>query len=263
MGVSDCGRDRAPGRRVLMAPIDPIILYGLAAAVGACLGSFATFLGYRLPRGLPLMAVRSQCPACQALLGPRSLVPVLSWLWLKGRCRACGASISIRYPLAELGTALVVVAIAARYGPTLSAVTLAALTALLVTLVIADLELRVIPDATLVGAALLALPWRALTDQAWLEAGLLALAFGALAYGLRAAFTRLHGIEALGLGDVKLMAVAGLWVSLDAVPLFLTASGGLGVALGAWWQWATGQRQFPFGPALAAGWLVALIVGPV
>lgn len=78
------------------------ILAGLL--IGPTLGSFATMLSYRLPRGLSIIAPTSSCPQCKARLDPRDLVPIFSWLFSKGRCRHCGAKISVRYPLIELST---------------------------------------------------------------------------------------------------------------------------------------------------------------
>lgn len=77
----------------------------LAVVLGAVFGSFATAAAWRLPRGEPLVVARSRCPRCGTTLQARDLVPVVSWLLLRGRCRACGAGIGWRYPVAELATA--------------------------------------------------------------------------------------------------------------------------------------------------------------
>jgi prepilin signal peptidase PulO-like enzyme (type II secretory pathway) len=74
--------------------------------LGLILGSFATMLAYRVPRGLSIVFPRSHCPACKTTLGPRDLVPVFSWLFLRGRCRHCGAPIGARYVIAEIATTI-------------------------------------------------------------------------------------------------------------------------------------------------------------
>ncbi len=85
--------------------LDSLVFKVLSGLVmGAILGSFATMLSYRLPRGLSIVTPPSSCPKCKTRLGPRDLVPLFSWLFSKGRCRHCGAKISGRYPLIELAT---------------------------------------------------------------------------------------------------------------------------------------------------------------
>jgi leader peptidase (prepilin peptidase)/N-methyltransferase len=84
----------------------------VAAALGACVGSFLNVVAWRVPRGESVLWPPSHCPSCDAHLGARDLVPVVSWLTLRGRCRYCGAPVSARYPLVELSTALVFAGVA-------------------------------------------------------------------------------------------------------------------------------------------------------
>ena len=202
----------------------------VVAVVGLALGSLASLLAYRLPRGLPVGRTRSRCPACGTTLTPRDLVPLVSWLAARGRCRHCGTATGWRYPAIEAATALPALAAWALLGARPEAVCLAVL-----------------------AAAAAGLAWRALTGGTWAEAALSAGLLAGLGLGLRAWFTRRRGVEALGLGDVKLMAVAGLWLPLAAVPAFLVLAGTVGTLMGLAWQRRHGARQFPFGPALAFG----------
>ena len=225
----------------------------VVAVVGLALGSLASLLAYRLPRGLPVGRTRSRCPACGTTLTPRDLVPLVSWLAARGRCRHCGTATGWRYPAIEAATALPALAAWALLGARPEAVCLAVLAAALMAAAAADLDQRILPDATLLAAAAAGLAWRALTGGTWAEAALSAGLLAGLGLGLRAWFTRRRGVEALGLGDVKLMAVAGLWLPLAAVPAFLVLAGTVGTLMGLAWQRRHGARQFPFGPALAFG----------
>jgi leader peptidase (prepilin peptidase)/N-methyltransferase len=222
-----------------------------AALAGLVLGSFASLAAWRLPRGEGIVRGRSRCPACGHALGVRDLVPVLSWLALGGRCRYCGAPVPLRYPLIEVATAaLFVLAVLAR-GAGLESAMLCALALGLVIAAAADLDRQVIPDLVLLVLLPLGLGYRAALGLPWSDTvgGLVAAL--ALAGALRWLGARLRGREALGLGDVKLLAVAGAWVGLAALPWFLVAAGVLGLALALAWR-RHGGETFPFGPALAA-----------
>lgn len=204
---------------------------------------------------------RSHCPACERTLAPWELVPIASWLALRGRCRTCGARISPRYPLLEtMGLALGVLAALAYPGA-------AALPALLFLLVVlgaaaVDAETGYLPDA-LTGLAL----WTALlASAAGLSvppgAAIIGAAAGYLAFRLIGdGYATLRGRDGLGRGDAKLLAAGGAWLGPLALPLvvFAAAIAGLAFAL------ATGRREgaaeVRFGPFLAAGiGLASLII---
>jgi len=235
----------------------------LALVVGLCLGSFATAASARLPERLPLLNDRSRCPSCRSVLTARDLVPLLSWLAARGRCRHCATAISLRYPVTEAVTATLVVLAWLQFGATLETLVLSALATALVILTVTDLEHRIIPDPVNAMIALLGLAWVAVRHgaeaSAWIEAATGAALLGGLALALRLVFTRLLRREAMGLGDVKFMAAAGLWLGPFGFAPFLMLSGLCGIAAALGWRLATGQRSFPFGPCLAAGlyaWLM-------
>jgi len=235
----------------------------LALLVGLCLGSFATAASARLPTGRPLLHDRSRCPSCDRALLPLDLVPLFSWLASRGRCRHCGAGVPLRYPLIEVATALLVLLAYLRFGAGVETLLLTALATALVILTVTDLEHRLIPNAVNAAVALLGIGWIALRHgggpDAWIAGGLGLLLLGGLALLLRWLFGRLLRRESLGLGDVKLMAAAGLWLGPFGVAPFLLLSGLGGIALALAWRLATGRRSFPFGPCLAAGlyaWLL-------
>lgn len=245
----------------MLAPVDSLgaALGGVVAALlGLAFGSFVGLVSYRLPRGEPIFGGRSRCPACEAPLASRDLVPVLSWVAHRGRCRRCGAPVSVRYPATELVLAGLFVLVYVRAGPTLAGVLLAALAVGLVTVVVIDLEFGVIPDKVLLVLAPLGLIYRFVDGDPLAALAGAALA-GGLAYALRLVFLRLRRREALGLGDVKFFAAAGLWLGLAGVPVFLVISGLVGTGSALLWRRFGGGREFPFAPALAVGLFTVLL----
>lgn len=220
-----------------------------APLAGLLFGSFAGLAGHRLPRGQGVVAGRSYCPACGEAIALRDLVPLVSWLALGGRCRRCRAPISPRYPLAELATAVVFTLAVLAFGAGWSAAVVCGLGLGLVIVALADLDSQVVPDAVLVWLLPLGLVHRALLGAAWADTIAGAVGAAALGAALRWLGGRVLRREALGLGDVKLLAVAGAWVGAAALPAFLVAAGALGVAF------ALARRRahdaFPFAPALA------------
>jgi len=231
----------------------------LVFLAGACLGSFAGLVAHRLPRDEPWLRGRSVCPACGRMLRARDLIPIVSWLLARGRCRYCGAAIPIRDVAIEVLTGAAVLAAWLVFGAHAATVCVAVLATALAVIVAVDLEWLIVPDEMVVLAAAGGVAWRGVSDGAFLEAALAAIGLAALALALRWVFTRWRGVEALGLGDVKLMAVAGLWVPVAALAHFLVAAGVAGIVLGLGWRAAGRGAQFPFGPGLAVGLYAVLL----
>lgn len=234
----------------MQAAMPDFLLLGLAALIGLCLGSFASLLAYRLPRGLPVIGGRSRCPACSRALGPRDLAPVLSYLWRRGRCGHCGAAIGVHYPLIELAAAALSVLAVLAAGPGMDAALLALLGTGLLVIAVVDLEFMIIPDTMLIALALLG-AWFRFAELGDAAAG--AAAGGGLAWALRAVFSRIKRREALGLGDVKFFAVAGIWCGLGGLAGFMLLSGIFGILFALGWKARGRTAEFPFAPALAAG----------
>jgi leader peptidase (prepilin peptidase)/N-methyltransferase len=196
-------------------------------------------------------------------LGVGDLVPLMSWLALKGRCRYCDHVIGVRYPVMELATGLafLIAWLTAGFGPAFPM--LAALSVILVVLATVDIEHGYLPDPLQVAAAVLAPGWWMTQADlpaaaiSGIGAGILLAALGLL---LRWAVQRIRRREGLGLGDVKLMAVAGLWLGLAPIPLFLVLTGFVGVILAFFWR-ATGRGpEFPLGPAIATALFLCLVL---
>lgn len=235
----------------------------LAGVLGAALGSFFNVVIWRLPRGESLVSPRSACPSCGAQIRACDNVPVLSWLLLRGRCRDCSSAISSRYPLVELGTALLLAGVVVAKGADADVWLGLAFAALLVPVIFIDLDHRIIPNRLmLIGAVaapaiVLATEPDALVEH--LVAGVAAGGFfliAALAYP-----------AGMGMGDVKLAGVMGLFLGRAVGPaLFVALLVGsvVGAAIIARKGAAEGRKTaVPFGPFLALGGLVGLFAGDV
>lgn len=233
----------------------------IAALAGLLVGSFLNVVVHRLPRGESLLRPASRCPACGAAVKPYDNVPVLSWLLLRARCRACGARIPARYPLVELATAALYAAVViARDDAGGIALGLILVTAL-VPIVLIDLEHRLIPNLITGPAAVLALAAGLALDLDFVAEQLIA---GAAAGGffLLAALAHPKG---MGMGDVKLAGLIGLCLGRAVAPSLLVALVA-GVLIGGVIVARVGARQgrktaVPFGPFLALGALVGLFAG--
>ena len=242
-------------------PIPPWLLLAYIAMLGAAIGSFLTLATYRLPRGEPIGLSRSRCPCCGTPLGARDLVPVFSWAIHQGRCRHCKARVSIRYPLTELACAAGAVIATCHYGLNLEALAMTGLWWCIVALVITDLEHTIILDEVQIAIGLFGLLYGyalGVPGLAMLEGAATGAAIGLL---LKYGFLYLRNKDGLGMGDVKFLVVAGIWLADGAsfIP-FLFFSGLLGIASGLIWRACGLGERFPFGPALAFALLLCIAV---
>jgi leader peptidase (prepilin peptidase) / N-methyltransferase len=234
----------------------------LTAVGGLIAGSFINVVIARLPAGESLVKPRSRCPHCGAAVRPYDNVPVVSWLILRGRCRDCGSPISARYPLVEALTAVLLAAVVARFGADEDALLGLALVLVLVPVTFIDLERQIIPNELVLVGAIAAVAIVAATDIDELPEHLIA---GAAAGGflLLAALAYPRG---MGMGDVKLAAMLGLFLGASVAPAMLAAmlAGSIagGVIIARKGTQEGRKTKVPFGPFLALGALVGLFVGP-
>jgi len=234
----------------------------IAAAIGGLLiGSFLNVVAHRLPRGQSLLRPRSRCPECQTQLRAIDNVPVVSWVLLRGRCHHCGTSISARYPIVELVTGALYVAVVATQDDAVRIVLGLLLVTALVPITLIDLELRLIPNLITGPAALAAVVAIAALDPDFLPEALIA---GAAAGGffLLAALMYPRG---MGMGDVKLAGMLGLYLGRAVAPavfIALIAGVAVGAAVIARKGAAEGRKTaVPFGPFLALGGIIAFFAG--
>jgi leader peptidase (prepilin peptidase)/N-methyltransferase len=237
----------------------PIVSFAFLG--GMITGSFVGVVAHRVPQGRSIVGPRSQCPSCGTQIAAYDNVPVISWLLLGGRCRSCRVRIPARYPLVELavGIAFAATALVLRDDPAQLALGVV-FVAVLAAITLTDLERRVIPNAILLVGSLIGLAIVAATDPASLPERLAAAA-GAGGFLLLFALVYPRG---MGMGDVKLAAVMGLFLGVSVVPalfvgIVLGALVGLGLMLrnGA----AARKHAVPFGPFLAIGGVVGLLAG--
>jgi leader peptidase (prepilin peptidase)/N-methyltransferase len=232
-----------------------------AAVLGGIVGSFLNVVAYRLPRGESLATPGSHCPSCQVPIKPYDNVPIFAWLWLRGRCRSCGAAISPRYPLVEAATAILCAAVVLAEGTTPAAALGVVLVLVLVPIALIDLDRQLIPNVITAPAAVLAVVIGTALDPGGEVERLIA---GAAAGGflLLAVIAYPRG---MGMGDVKLAGVLGLFLGSAVGPGIMIAlvSGVLvGGAVMARVGVAAGRKtKVPFGPFLALGGVVAIFAG--
>jgi leader peptidase (prepilin peptidase) / N-methyltransferase len=234
----------------------------LAFVGGLSMGSFVTVVAHRVPRGDSIVHPRSRCPGCDTQISAADNIPVASWVLLRGRCRRCGERISSRYPLTELALGVLYAATVAVLWGDLTEVLLGIVfVTLLAAITLTDLELRIIPNRVLLVGAAIGLAIAAIGDPGSLPERLgAAAAAGGLLFLVALAYP-----QGLGLGDVKLAAVMGLFLGREVAPAILVAllvGSAVGLALIAREGAAARKRAIPFGPFLAIGGIAGLLAGP-
>lgn len=240
----------------------------VATVSGLVIGSFLNVVVYRVPAGKSIVSPGSACPQCNTPVSPRDNVPVISWLILRGRCRSCGAPISARYPLIEALTGLTFCVVALRIGADWSLLGELLFVAGLIALSAVDIERFLLPrkilypSAALVASALLV---AAAVDHRWHRLAVAA----ACAAGSFAVFFAINFIRPawMGFGDVRLAGLIGLalgWLGAWYVVVGFMAANLLGAILGIGLMvagHATRRTALPYGVFLAAGSILAILVG--
>ena len=233
----------------------------LTAPLGLLIGSFLNVVAYRLPRGESLVTPGSHCTSCGADVKPWDNIPVLSWLALRGRGRCCGESISARYPIIELMTGVVFGLIALVNGVDLDLLIELPFAAMLIAVAGIDLEHRIVPNKILLPMGVWAIGATAFVDASRLHEALIA---GAAAFTFLLVVALIHP-KGMGMGDVKLVGVMGIYLGASIGPALLIGflSGSLvGIAIMAKHGAADGRKRgVPFAPFLALGGLVSLLAG--
>lgn len=236
----------------------------LIALLGLAIGSFLNVCIHRLPRGGSLVSPGSRCPACGYALRAADNVPVLSYLWLRGRCRQCRASISVRYPVVELVTAVIFVGHYLVFGWTALLAVRLVFAAALVVLFAIDLEHQLLPDAvTLPGTAV------GLIASLFLPPGIRDAVIGIIVGGgvlwlIGEAYFRYAGQEGMGGGDVKMLAMIGAFLGWQQVIVTLVFSSFAGSIVGlALMVTRRGGMKYalPYGTFLALAALTASLWG--
>lgn len=238
-----------------------VVVAAFAGLAGLVFGSFAALVIDRWPRGGSVVRPRSMCEGCARPLAAWELIPVVSWVALRGRCHGCGGRIGVQAPLVELGCGLAAGGAVLIRGVGWDALALAVLGVVLIPVVVIDLRHHLIPDLLVLPATAVALVAAVLADPARWWVPVLGAA-GAAGFLLLLWIVHPGG---MGLGDVKLAALIGAVLGVLAIPaLFLAFAAGaaLGVVLLARLGARARKVAVPFGPFLAAGAVAALVIGP-
>lgn len=257
----------------------------LVVWLGLAVGSFLNVVIYRLPVMLErrwrvdarelltlptdgatearfdLIAPRSRCPSCETPITAWQNVPIASWLWLRGRCGACGVKISARYPLVEAFTALCTIGIVAVFGYTWATVAALGFTWALIAAAFIDYDTTLLPDGItlpLLWSGLLVNVGSMFTD---LSSAVIGATAGYLVlWSVYWAFKLLTGKEGMGYGDFKLLAALGAWLGWQTLPALILVSSLAGVVIGGGILLIKRERKpIPFGPFLALAGFVTLL----
>ena len=258
------------------------IFYTFITLIGLTVGSFLNVVIYRLPlmlendwksqcrelleieaqeeQAVTLSKPASTCPKCQHKIRARENIPVLSYLFLKGKCSQCHTAISIQYPLIEILTAVLSLTVAIKFGVTWQTVFGLILTWSLITMSVIDLHKLILPDnitLPILWLGLLISLFNIFVDPTNSIIG--AIAGYMILWTIFQAFKLLTGKEGMGYGDFKLLALFGAWFGWELLPLLIILSSASGAIIGITMIAFNKQKrntQIPFGPYLAiAGWI--------
>ncbi|MDX8377422.1 MAG: prepilin peptidase [Mariprofundales bacterium] len=234
-----------------------------AGIFGLIFGSFANVCIHRLPIAESVVSPRSRCPQCRNLIAWYDNIPILSWLWLKACCRHCGLSISWRYPLIELLMALSWMGLAWHYSLNPMLLISIVLVSILWVLTMIDLDTGLLPDVLTLPGIIIGLGFQ------WWQGDILSSVIGAVAgyaifWIINWIFWRVTGVQGMGHGDFKLLAMLGAFLGWQALPMVIFMSSVSGALIGAVYLLISGKgkrAQIPFGPFLALAAMIWLLTG--
>jgi leader peptidase (prepilin peptidase)/N-methyltransferase len=234
------------------------------ALAGLMIGSFLNVCIYRLPRRESIIWPASHCTTCNRQLAWYENVPVVSWLVLRGRCRGCGSRISVVYPLVELTTSALFAGAVLVYGLSPLLFVRLAFGCALIVLFMIDLQHQILPNAITLPGIVAGFLASLFLPPGWLSSLIGIVAGGGILWGLAEAYYRLRGIEGLGMGDVKMLAMIGAVLGWPLMLLTLVVASFVGSVVGVGLM-AFGrggmQAALPFGTFLALGALFAAVAG--
>ncbi|MFH0726608.1 MAG: prepilin peptidase [Pseudomonadota bacterium] len=245
-------------------------LHAIPLIFGLCIGSFLNVCIYRLPAGKSIVRPGSMCPVCNRTIAPYDNIPLISYLFLRGRCRHCKTPISLRYPLVELITGLLALGVFMRFGLTAGALIFFIFSAALIVVTFIDIDHRIIPDLITLPGIPIFFVASFLLPHSNLMAPLVRSVLGILAGGgslylVAWSYERLTGKEGMGMGDVKLLAMIGALLGWRGVlfTIFAGSSAGCLVGLALMVKSRGGMKMaVPFGPFLSLGALLYVFWGP-
>jgi leader peptidase (prepilin peptidase)/N-methyltransferase len=240
------------------------VIVAFVTALGFAVGSFLNVCIYRLPQQGSILWPASHCPACKRELAWYENLPLVSWLALRGRCRTCGASISVEYPFVELLTAAIFFSGYFIYGWTPLLLSRLLFACAMIVLFFIDLHHRILPNVITLPGIVLGFVFSLVMPPGWRSSLIGLLAGGGVLFAIAEIYYRLRGHEGLGMGDVKMLAMIGAFLGwpLMMVTLVLASISGsiIGLVVIAARR-GDMKAALPFGTFLACGALVAAVAG--
>jgi leader peptidase (prepilin peptidase) / N-methyltransferase len=241
--------------------IEPWVAATLAGVLGLALGSFLNVCSLRWPQDLSVVRPPSSCPGCGEGIRWYDNVPVLSWLLIRGKCRRCSEPVSVQYPLVELATGMIWASMVLVHGVELEALRGALLLTILLGIAVSDARFYIIPDQFTLGGAAIGLLLAFFVPTMEWTASLAGAATGfLLLWAVAWAGEKAFGKEAMGGGDIKMMALIGAFLGVSGVFLTVFLAAFLGAIIFGPISWKTG-RLVPFGIFLALGAAVTYLWG--
>lgn len=242
-----------------------ITMLWLAFPMGLCWGSFLNVCIHRLPLYQSVVRPRSRCPGCRQPIASRDNIPLLSWLLLRGACRGCGARISVRYPAVELLVGLLTLLLVWQHGPTLELATSFLFSSAMVVLIFTDYDHQILPNLVTIPGTVVGFLFSLFPGGVTWTSSLIGLVLGWVAIvAVSKAYLKLRGVEGMGMGDAKMMALVGAFLGWPAVLLVLLVGSFLGSLAGVFLL-SSGrgglQAKLPFGTFLGIAGLLALFFG--
>ena len=236
------------------------------ALFGLCLGSFLNVCIYRIPLKKSIVSPPSSCPACGHKIRFYDNIPVISYILLLGKCRNCKSHLSLQYPVVEVLTGCLSMALFIRYGLSYQYFLYLLFTSLLIVISVIDLHHQIIPDIlSLPGIVLgLAVSFIPGNDPSWLDSLIGMVAGGGVLFLVAVVYERLTGREGMGGGDIKLLAMIGAWMGWQELHLIVLLSSFIGAFIGIAFLLLSGKGlrfKIPFGPFLSLGALLTLFFG--
>jgi len=235
-----------------------------AALFGLCIGSFLNVVIYRLPLGQSLASPPSRCRNCGYSLRWFDNIPVLSWVWLRGRCRQCHTPVSWQYPLVEVITAALFALVVLLTPPGVLTASRLILVSILVALFGIDLEHQILPNSITLPGIVVGIALSVFAPPGWRDSLIGAVLGAGILYAIAYGYFAWRGEEGMGMGDVKMLAMIGAFLGWKAVLVTLVLSSFSGALIGVLLlslQKGGMKYALPFGTFLSIGALIAMFVG--
>ncbi|PIE61230.1 MAG: prepilin peptidase [Desulfobacterales bacterium] len=243
-----------------------LFLDSTAFILGTCIGSFLNVVIFRLPAGESIVTPSSHCPKCHTTLPFYFNIPILSYLFLKGRCGFCNTAISIRYPGVECLTGLTALVVFTQFGLTLETLFYIVFSSTLIAISFIDIDHQIIPDViSIPGIFIFSSSVFCIPDMTFFKAISGILAGGGILYAVAYGYYFLKGVSGMGGGDIKLLAMIGAATGVKGIVFTLFSGAVLGTVGGMVFMLTARKKDFklkiPFGPFLSAGAMLYILWG--